>query len=193
MEGQPLEEGELVARARAGDGAAFGDLVQRYQDLAFRTAYLVAGDATEAEDAAQEGFVRAYRALRSFDPDRPFRPWLLEIVGNAARNRRRSAGRQAQLVLRAAGAGPGSAAEAPSPEVAVVADEQRGALLAAVNALRDEDRLAIACRFFLELSETETAAVMGCAQGTVKSRLSRALDRLRQRLAAGAEVEVARG
>jgi RNA polymerase sigma factor (sigma-70 family) len=168
--------------------------VLRYQDLAFRTAFIITANSAEAEDAAQEAVMKAYYALDRFRPDAAFRPWLLQIVANTARNRRRGAGRQAQLALRAAGASGNTALEAQaSPEAAALAEEQRRELLAHVNRLPDDDRLAIACRYFLELSEAETAAAMSCARGTVKSRLSRALERLRQRLKGSASLEVARG
>ena len=153
-----------------------------HQAAAFRTAYLITGDASDAEDAAQEAFVKAYRALDRFRTGAPFRPWLLAIVANEARNRRRAAGRRTSLALRAAEQGPPETSS-PSPETAVVAAERRAELLVAVEGLREADRLAIACRYFLGLSEEETAAALGCAPGTVKSRLSRALGRLRKKMA----------
>lgn len=152
-----------------------------HQAVAFRAAYLVTGDAQEAEDATQEAFVKAYRALSRFRPGASFRPWLLTIVANEARNRRRSAGRRANLILRAAQEGP-SLVGAVSPEVALVASEKREVLLSSLGQLSEGDRLVISCRYFLELSEEETAATLGCARGTVKSRLSRALVRLRERM-----------
>ena len=152
--------------------------MQAYRHIAFRTAYLITGNASDAEDSAQDGFVKAYYALGRFRRGAPFRPWLLQIVANEARNRRRSAGRRAHLAMRAAAdAPPGEAA--PSPEGAALNAEQRETLLTAVNGLREEDRLVISCRYFLELSEEETAEVLGWRRGTVKSRLSRALERLR--------------
>jgi RNA polymerase sigma factor (sigma-70 family) len=160
---------------------AYEELVRRYQDVAVRTAYVVAGSADDAEDAAQDGFVKAFNALGRFRPGAPFRPWLLRIVANEARNRRRSAGRRATLAVRAAEDRP-SIDAAPSPEVAVLAQETRDALLAALNGLRDEDREVIGARYFLDLSEAETADTLGIPRGTVKSRLSRALGRLRERL-----------
>jgi RNA polymerase sigma-70 factor, ECF subfamily len=181
VEGRPLEEPELVERAKRGDQDAYGDLVQAYQGIAFRTAYLIAGNAADAEDAAQEGFVKAWGALRRFRPGAPFRPWILQIVANEARNRRRAAGRRAQLTLRTVAATPSGEA-APSPEAVAVGAETREGLLAVVNQLRDDDRLVIACRYFLDLSEEETAAALGWRRGTVKSRLSRALGRLREQL-----------
>jgi RNA polymerase sigma factor (sigma-70 family) len=180
VEGRPLEESELIARARAADPRAFGELVQRYQEVAFRTAYLVTGDAAEAEDAAQDAFVKAYNALDRFRAGEPFRPWLLQIVANEARNRRKAAGRRATLALRAE-QNPLRGEAAPSPEGTVLAAEQRRVLLDALGELRDEDRLVLAYRYFLELDEAEMAEAMSCARGTVKSRLSRALGRLRGR------------
>jgi RNA polymerase sigma factor (sigma-70 family) len=178
VEGRPLPESELVERAKRGDQSAYGQLVQAYQRIALRTAFVISGDATEAEDAAQEGFVKAFYALNRFRTGAPFRPWVLQIVANEARNRRRSAGRRTALVLRTAAQAPSGEA-APSPEATVISGEQHEELLAAVNTLREEDRLVLACRYFLDLSEEETAAALGWRRGTVKSRLSRALERLR--------------
>ena len=179
---RPRDESELVERARRGDENAYEELVRAHQGIAFRTAYLVAGSAAEAEEAAQEGFIKAYRALGRFRPGSTFRPWLLQIVANEARNRPRSEGRRAALAMRAGMADPQSSSggAAPSPEGALVAGEDRERLLEAVNGLREEERLVIACRYFLELSEEETAAALGVRLGTVKSRTSRALEHLRE-------------
>ena len=156
---------------------AYEELVRRHQAVAIRTAHLFAPDG-DAEDAVQEAFVKAHAALGRFRADAPFRPWLLRIVANEARNRRRSAGRRAGLALRAVeDRRPDDAA--PSPESAVLADERRRWLLAGINALRDEDRDVITARYFLDLSEAESAELLGLPRGTVKSRLSRALARLR--------------
>ena len=156
-------------------------MVQRHADIAFRTAYLITGSAADADDAAQDGFIAAYRALRRFRPGAPLRPWLLRIVANAARNQRRSSRRRAELSSRWAESLRTSDA-APSPEAEAEAAEERAALLRAVVSLDDADRDVIACRYFLELGVAETAAVLDCAEGTVKSRLSRALARLRGRM-----------
>jgi RNA polymerase sigma-70 factor (ECF subfamily) len=192
VEGRPLDETEsaLVERARAGDVAAYEELVRRYQDLAFRVAYVITGSAAEAEDAAQEGFVRAYRAFHRFQRGAPVRPWLMTIVANAARGRRGVAARHPTLALSAAADLPAADA-AQSPEAAALAAERQGELLAAVNALSGDDQRVIACRYFLDLSEAETAEALGIARGTVKSRLSRALGRLRAQLALRAGTAVA--
>lgn len=152
-----------------------------HQAVAFRTAFTITGDAAEAEDAAQEAFVKVYRTLDRFRPGAPFKPWLLTVVANEARNRRRAAGRRVGLTLRAAEQGPRTASP-PLPETTVVAEERRAELLGAVEGLREEDREVISLRYFLELTEAEAASVMGCARGTVKSRLSRAVGRLREKM-----------
>jgi len=181
MGGRPTDDSVLIARAQRGDAAAYEEIVQRYQQIAFRTAYVITGSSADAEDAAQEGFVKAYRALDRFRLGADVRPWLLRIVANEARNRVRSSGRRHQLELRLTeGFRPGDAA--PSPEAVAVAADERRRLLAIVNALSHEDRLVIASRYFLELSGEETAAALGIAEGTVKSRLSRALARLKARV-----------
>jgi RNA polymerase sigma factor (sigma-70 family) len=177
--GRPLEETELVERAKRGDQSAYAEIVHAYQGLAFRTAYLLVRNAAEAEDAAQEAFVKAWRALGRFREGAPFRPWLLRIVANEAHNRRRSAGRRAQLALRAAAEVPSGDA-APSPEAALLDNEQRQRLLAAVGELPEDQRIVVSLRYFAELSEEETAETLGLPRGTVKSRTSRALERLRE-------------
>ena len=142
----------------------------------FASHYLAAGDRGDAEEAVQDGFVKAYRALGRFRDGAPFRPWLLRIVANEARNRRRSAGRRAGLTLRAAAA---SGDAAPSPEAAALSQERRAELLEALGRLDERDRDVLVHRFLLELGEGETAAALGIRRGTVKSRTSRALERLR--------------
>jgi RNA polymerase sigma-70 factor (ECF subfamily) len=174
-----LTEGELVALARRGDGDAYASLVRAHSDIAFRTAMLITQDAAEAEDAAQEGFVRAWRALPRFQTGRPLRPWLLTIVANEARNRRRAGGRREHLVLRVAGEERPAGGAAPSPEAALLAGETRTELGRALARLDDRDRLVLGLRFLLDLGEEETAAALGVRRGTVKSRTSRALARLR--------------
>ena len=182
MEDRPPDDGDLAVRAREGDRDAYAQLVERYQQAAFRVAYVVTGSAADAEDAVQEAFVKAYLALRRFRPGSSFRPWLLRIVGNEARNRRRASARRFHYEARAAReAAPGDAV--PSPEAAAEAADVRLSLLEAVNALPARERLVVGLRYFLELTEEETAAVAGVPRGTVKSRLSRALHRLRQAFA----------
>jgi RNA polymerase sigma factor (sigma-70 family) len=176
-----LTDGELVERAKRGDVDAYEQIVERYREPVFRAAYLVTRSSADAQEAAQDAFVKAYGALGRFRSDAPLRPWLLKIAVNESRNRVRSVARREALVLRSAAERPPEDAD-PSPEAALLAAEQRRELLAALERLREEDRLAIACRYFLELSERESAHVLGWRRGTFKSRLSRALGRLRAEL-----------
>jgi RNA polymerase sigma factor (sigma-70 family) len=176
---RPRTESDLVEAARRGDGAAYAELVRAHQETAFRTAYLITRNAADAEDAAQDGFVKAFYALHRFRRGAPLRPWLLRIVTNEARNRRRSEGRREALTLRATSQLPSGDA-APSPEGEAVAADERARLLAALESLPEEQRLTIGLRYLLDLSEEETATALGVRRGTVKSRLARGLDRLRE-------------
>jgi RNA polymerase sigma factor (sigma-70 family) len=181
VEDRPPQEAELVARARRGDLDAYEEIVRLHQTIAFRTAWVITRSAADAEEAAQDGFVKAHAALARFREGSPFRPWLLAIVANEARNRVRGAGRRARLAQRVAEERrPDDAV--PSPEAALLDSEQRDELLAAIERLPEPAREAIACRYLLELSEDETAAALDCPRGTVKSRVSRALERLRLEL-----------
>ena len=130
-----MVDAKLVERAKGGDAAAYERLVRGQQEVAFRTAYLITGDASEAEDATQEAFVKAYRSLWRFPPGAPFRPWLLSIVANEAKNRSKAAGRRARLALRAATEAPVGDASS-SPEAAAVAAELRAELLLALEPAR---------------------------------------------------------
>jgi RNA polymerase sigma-70 factor (ECF subfamily) len=175
------DEGELVARAQRGEVDAYEELVQRHADIAFRTACLIAGNAADAEEAAQDAFLKAHAALGRFRTGSPWRPWLLRIVANEARNRRRAAGRRGRAEARAAHDAR-AAAISGSSEAAVLLAERDGTLRAALATLEARDREAIYLRYFLDLSEAEMAAALGCRPGTVKSRLARALERLRSRV-----------
>jgi RNA polymerase sigma-70 factor (ECF subfamily) len=170
-----IADDEAIERARRGDHAAFGALVERYQEVAFRAAYLIVRDATAAEDVAQDAFIRAYRALRSFRQGEPFRPWLLRIVTNAALNEVRSRNRRTGMLGRVAAIAPRSA---DPPDVAL-GDQHASMLARAINELSPDDRVVLHLRYFLELPEREIATAIGKPPGTVKSRLHRASKRLR--------------
>lgn len=159
---------------------AYEAMLRPHQDIAHRAAYLVTGNAADAEDAVQEAFVKAWFALDSFDPGRSFRPWLLRIVTNEAHNRRRAAARHVRLTLRAMDHA--TFTTAPSPEPGVVDAERSDALINAINQLPELDRLLITYRYFLDLTPAEMADTFGKPAGTIRSRLHRALTRLRQHL-----------
>ena len=143
MTGHTIAEESLLTRAREGDVRAYEELVERHQGTAFRVAWLITRFRADAEEAAQDAFLKAYRSLGGFRAGAPFRPWLLRIVANEARNRRVAVGRRERLALR----------------------------------LHEERPPA-----FAGAAEAETAATLGVRRGTVKSRLSRALGRLRKEM-----------
>lgn len=171
------EDAELIAAVLGGDRDAFGELVGRYQEVAFRAAYLITRDAGLAEEAAQDGFVRAFGSLRGFRTDEPFRPWLLRIVTNLALNQVRGRSRRLRLLERA-----GLLAERhaePAADRTVFANDRQRELWSAIRELPEDDRVVLYLRYFLELPEREIAVAIGKAPGTVKSRLNRAGGRLR--------------
>ena len=182
MEGRPLDEQELIASAKNGDTRAFGQLVRTHQGFALRVAYLVVRDPSEAEDVTQDAFVKAYRSLDRFRAEAPFRPWLLRIVRNEALNRVRSTKRRDSLALQIS-SDPVSGDAAPSPEAEVMSQDERGRLLGLIEDLPERYRRVIVHRYLLDLSEEETSEILGLPLGTVKSRSSRALQRLRKSIA----------
>ena len=160
------------------DTNAFGTLVREHEAVAFRVAYLMTGRAAEAEDVVQDAAIKALRAFPRFRAGADFRPWFLQIVANEARNRRRAAGRReaatARLTLEVA-----TDVSRNDPEEMALSGERRAALLSTVNALNERDKLVLVCRYFMNLTEKETATVLAVRRGTVKSRTSRALKRIR--------------
>ncbi len=170
------DDRDLLRRARVGDRDAFAEIVRAHQAHALRLATAISGDSTEAYDIVQEAFMKAHQALATVRDDQALRPWLMRIVANQAKNaargrHRREARHQRHVVLRAQPpAGP--------DEVALGAIEAQ-CLLEAMGRLADNDRHVLAYRYFAGLSEAETAVALGIAAGTVKSRTSRALLRLR--------------
>ena len=176
--GRALDERATVALAQQGAPEAFDALVRRYEEMAFRAAYLIVRDEAEAQDVAQEAFVRAYRSLGRFDACQPFRPWLLRIVTNLAINSRRGS-RRREAMRERYGQEYELRGRVPSPEAAAEAGERARHVWQAVGALSAQEQTLLYLRYFLDASEEETATVIGRPVGTVKSRLHRALRRLR--------------
>jgi len=171
-----LDESTLIRRSKNGEIAAWEPLVRTHQRAIFRFAYLLLGDPDDAEDVAQETFLRAWKYLKRFDSARPLRPWLLSITKNLASNWRRSAGRYMSALTRAF-------RDEPSPDSIEEKSAQRmqaNELWEAVQSLKMTDQQIVYLRYFLELSVAETADVLQIAEGTVKSRLSRALEKLQK-------------
>jgi RNA polymerase sigma-70 factor (ECF subfamily) len=177
VQGGAIDDADAVARSRDGDLDAYAVLVARYTLRAHRAAWLL-GAGEDADDVVQEAFVKAFRGLPKFRAGEPFAPWLLSIVANETKNLLRTRHRRNALALRLSALEP-DAAMPDTPFDEAVAGERRAQLLAAVNALPDRERQALICRYFLDLSEAETAQVLRWPRGTVKSRTSRGLGRLR--------------
>ena len=171
-----MDEPTLIHHAANGDALAWEPLVLAHQQAVFRLSYLLLGDPDDAEDIAQETFLRAWKHLKGFDATRPLRPWLLSIASNLASNRRRSAGRYLAALTRAFRDEPTSVnnTEENSSQATQAND-----LWKAVQTLKLPDQQIVYLRYFLDLSVTETAEVLQVAEGTVKSRMSRALEKLR--------------
>jgi RNA polymerase sigma-70 factor (ECF subfamily) len=174
-----LSQSDLIRRAMHKDEQAWGTLMNEYQQPVFRLAYLFTGDPDEAEDITQEAFIRAFHSIDSFDPSRSFRPWILSITANLVRNRQRSIKRYLAGLQRLIRLEP--QADRNSPQT-VEQSEEAEALWHTVRQMSLDDQHMIYLRYFLELSEVETAGALGIPHGTVKSRLHRALKRLRIRL-----------
>jgi RNA polymerase sigma factor (sigma-70 family) len=180
----PINEADtdatIVAHVRAGDPEAYAELVRRHAPTALRTA-AVLGAGPDAEDVVQEAFVKGYARLDTFREGAPFRPWLLRIVSNEAHNLHRGDGRRrarerltwerTERLLREA-----------EPLESTLSAERRELLLGMLRRLAERDRQVVVCRYLLDLDEAESAAVLGWPRGTVKSRSSRAIGRLRTML-----------
>jgi RNA polymerase sigma-70 factor (ECF subfamily) len=172
-----IDERQAIERTAGGDAASFGTLVELYQEVAFRAAYLIVRDTGAAEDVAQDAFVRAFRQLHTFRRGEPFRPWLLRIVTNLALNEVRARSRRTGLLGRI---GIFAERSVEPPHAAVAASDEASALLRAIGELAEDDRVVLHLRYYLELPEREIAAAVGKPAGTVKSRLHRASRRLRR-------------
>jgi RNA polymerase sigma factor (sigma-70 family) len=177
------EESELVERARSGDHDAYERLMRQHERAAFRAAFLIVGSAADAEEVAQEAFVKAFRALGRFRAGSPFRPWLLRIVGNEARNHRRATRRRDFHHFRAVTLEPVRPADTPAEQL--MRGEERRRLLTTVNGLPPGERTAIVARYLAGLSDAEAAAVLNVPRAAFKMRAWRGLQRLRRELGEG--------
>jgi RNA polymerase sigma-70 factor (ECF subfamily) len=164
-------EAALVREAQRGSSDALEELFRRHWRRAHLAAYLVIGDASAAEDIAQESFLAAVRALDRFDRRRPFGPWLHRITVNRAIDFARARAQRAESAL-------GGGEESTAPEPDAISDE----LLAALRDLGPEHRAVVVLRYVLEYSPGEIGQILGLPRGTENSRLRRGLDRLRPAL-----------
>jgi RNA polymerase sigma-70 factor (ECF subfamily) len=172
------DEAGLVAKTLAGDRAAFGILVQRYAGQARRVAHAVLGDPDEADDAAQDGFLSALVKLAQYDQRRPFGPWLMRIVANAATDRRRR-----RTVRRAEPLDPSLIGGGPRPDTLAVRSELGERLRAALGELPLRRRTAVVLFDVEGYSHAEIAGILGIPEGTVRSEVFHGRRRLRALLA----------
>jgi RNA polymerase sigma-70 factor, ECF subfamily len=184
-----VTDAELVALARQGDRQAFGELVTRHQAAVYRAAMAAVGSPAEAEDAAQDAFISAYRRLGSFRGEASFKTWLLTIAWHQAINRRRGIKR---WLNRGSGLGTreGDLADfhdelpsrAPSPEQTAINAQLRRDIAAEIRALSPKLRDALLLAQSGEYGYDEIAAMLGTAAGTIKWRVSEARRLIRKRL-----------
>jgi len=170
------DEADLVARAADGDHEAYAALVRPYERVAYRVAAAITGWNADAEEASQNGLLKAYRSLHRFTPGAAFRPWLLRIVVNEAHNVVRSRRRHERLGVRAREQHDAAIA---GPEDAVVAREEVATVLGALGQLSEDDRLVVALRYFAELPDAEAAALADTSKEAYRVRLMRARRRLK--------------
>lgn len=166
-----LEEVALIERARAGDEAAFGELVARYQVAVYNLCYRMLGQSQDAEDAAQEVFLRVYRQLKSYDPAQRFSTWVLSIASHYCIDQLRK--RRLSVVPLETIVGWARSRQA-SPDEVVVDGEERDRVQHLLQQLPEKYRLALILRYWYDLSYAEIARVAQLPENTVKTRLHRA-------------------
>lgn len=178
-ENEPL----LVQRTLAGDEQAFGELVHRFERDVFNLAYRMLNERTEAEDAAQEAFLRAYANLERYDPARSFKTWILSITSNHCIDRLRRR-RLVWLSLEDEPLMPHPAltSDIPGPEEAALTNERNLLVQGLLDDLNPEYRLAVVLRYWYDLSYAEIAQMLDTTESAVKSRLFRARQALAENL-----------
>jgi len=182
---------DLIQRYRAGEEGAFADLFHQYKNLVCRTAYLLLGDAQAAEDALQEVFVKVYRSLNTFDPQKgAFTTWLQRITVNHCLNLRRQRPVHSLETMASELSLSTATPQSILPEELVISQEQAEAVWKAVQHLSPPLRVVMVLRYYQELPYQEIAQVLNIPLGTVKWRLHEALQVLRQELAEPTGVRV---
>jgi len=173
-----MQDAELAALAQAGDREAFGELVRRHAAQARRIARVILGDAEDADDAAQDGFLAALKHIGRYDASRPFGPWLLKIVANAAADRRRR-----QRVRKAEPLAPQLASRGDAPDRAADLSALNAALKQALAQLPQRQRMAVVLFDAEGYSHREIGEILGIPEGTVRSDVFHARRTLREALA----------
>jgi RNA polymerase sigma-70 factor, ECF subfamily len=175
-------EEDLIERSRRGDEDAFRTLVEQYQRLLFGTAYLILKDSPAAEEAVQETIVKMWKHLLSLRDSRSIRAWLIRIVVNESKQQLRKKKFITVPLDEAA-----EIAESDDTDELMMRNEDNHALVKALELLSPEQKEVIILRYFTELTVPEIAKVTDTREGTIKSRLGRALDRLHEIMSGGEE------
>ena len=170
---------QLIDHCRGGNESAVAELVDQYKDGVFRLALSVLDDEAEANEAAQDAFIAALGALESYRDGSSFKAWLYTITLNASRSRLRKRKTLAALRATLQSIFRIQTQKIPSPEELVVQNEQDAAIWQALERLGERHRLPVVLRYYHELSMAEIAGILGINEGTVRSRLHTAHDRLR--------------
>ncbi|MEX2430604.1 MAG: RNA polymerase sigma factor [Dehalococcoidia bacterium] len=173
-------EAELVRGSQKGDGEAFRDLVEPYREVLFGTAYLLTRDRGKAEDLVQDALVRAWKGLPAFRAEGSFKAWVLRILVNEAMSKHRKK-RLEETALEHALTVP---QDGGGVEDEVLLEEERLRLQRGMATLREDQKQVVVLRYYSDLSILEIARALGCREGTVKSRLHRALRQLGRTLGA---------
>ena len=175
-----MTEDQAVLRCQHGERDAFRYMVERYQDIVFGTAYNMTRNRALAEELAQDAFLSAWKGIRSFRRGRPFKPWLMRILVNTVMAHRR---RRTVETTPIEGSESEMESDAEDPEDAAESRSERQALQRAIGGLSPDHRQVVVLRYFADMTVPEVARAAGLAEGTVKSRLHRAHQALRQELA----------
>lgn len=173
-----MDDAQAIARMKRGDIGGLAAVVERYQVKAVRTAYLITQDRAAADDVVQNCFLNSYRAISGFDTSRPFEAWFLRSVVNASVQAAKKNARNLSLDSDDETFETLLKDDATSPEAAAEWMEQRKAVQAALMALSPEQRATVVLRYYLDLSEAETAQKLEVAPGTIRWRLHEARKRL---------------
>jgi RNA polymerase sigma-70 factor (ECF subfamily) len=179
------EDQELVARALEGDQGAFADLVEAYQRPVYNLTYRMLGEAREAEDAAQEAFLRAYQHLERYDPQRSFKTWLLSIASNYCIDRLRKRRLTWLSIDEPLPPHPALNSDAPGPEAATLSSERSEAVQELLSDLAPDYRAAVVLRYWYDMPYAEIAAMLDTTESAIKSRLFRARQMLAQKVQSG--------
>lgn len=180
-----MEDRELVAQILGGDQSAFAELVERYQQPVYNLTYRMLGEAREAEDAAQEAFLRAYQHIDRYDPARSFKTWVMSIASNYCIDRIRKRRITWLSIDEPLPPHPALTSDSPGPEKATVLGERDAAVQELLESLAPDYKAAVVLRYWYDMSYAEIAQTLDTTESAIKSRLFRARQSLADQLQTG--------